>query len=326
MSGGVNVDYQSIFATAYALFKAGRWSYERYQEWKRKYEEASRLAGYGFPRPEIAEKRLREEVLISRPLPARPIREERGKGGSADMASSRRYRSVRRQGTCDIPAKYFDTVGSSASGSTITGAGTGTQWANGILSVLTSPGANPTWLWPTNVLQSDDGNGRVGNTICLESFYHRITIAPSTTGLSAGTSSHLRLLLVADTEGQSTAPALSDVLMTSTIAAGAFEAPLNVSNFGRFKVIKDKVITLYSPSSTANEGDLTFEEFIPMKGHVVNWDSDNTTRGPGHLWYFLLYKENLPVGSGTPANAGTNVITTANPPGLSVYTRIRYKD
>lgn len=218
--------------------------------------------------------------------------------------------------------KYYD-IGPAALVTTSVYSGGTTGFASGIAD-SNSVGSS---CWLTSVSQSDDGTGRVGQSIAVETLDIRVKIQPDNTLAGHG---HLRMIIFADNEADGALPTAAELLNNATVATGAALSWLNPSYFGRFKVIEDKNFQWYN-SSTANsfeqrelDNNLFHESHHDMKDHRVMWDNTNASAAAnirkGHIFSLFIY-ENTVVGVG-----GIITISTTNPPGIQFTSRIRYKD
>lgn len=217
--------------------------------------------------------------------------------------------------------KYFD-IGPKALATTDVYSGGATSFSTGIANQGTDP-----FLWLTQLSQSDDSQGRVGQSIAVETLDVRVEIIPDN---SLAGHSHLRMMIVADNEGDGAAPSQAEILLYSTIATGATESFLNPTYFGRFNIIEDKNWRWYN-SSTLNSfqeneqpNAMYHESHHDMKSHRVMWDITNssaiTNATKGHIFVLFFFKNT------NSAVGGITTITTTNPPGIVYHTRIRYRD
>lgn len=135
--------------------------------------------------------------------------------------------------------KYFDTQ--LAAGAFVTGGGT--SWAGGELDP--TGGAN-TLFAPTT---GDDFNNRTGRKVQVISIKIRgkISGAAQVTQSIADGATSFRILLVQDKQTNGTQLNAEDVLASgsATLALYQFQNP---AFFGRFRVLKDKIITLQNPT------------------------------------------------------------------------------
>lgn len=104
-----------------------------------------------------------------------------------------------------------------------------------------------------------DYTDRVGRKIFLKSLYMKIFIYPTiTTNSQNGTTS--RCLVVYDTQTNGAAPAVTDILQTNT-----YDAPINLSNRDRFKVLYNKYV--FTPAFVYTAASLTAGDPIPRLFH-----------------------------------------------------------
>lgn len=227
-------------------------------------------------------------------------------------------------GASGIIRKVFDISPTAiTSNGNFDGSGTPTTaWSSGAV--------NPIWL--SNLTQSDADNGRVGQSIALETFDIRIRISPATT--VAGYA-HLRMLILADNECDGVAPAFTDVLGDAnnggTTLATGYEMQWNQpAFFGRFNIIEDKNWYWYTatPGAPYTEASiphpLYHEAHHDMKSHRIMWDNTDASlianARKGHIFMYFLFTNNVTAAGGLPA------ITVANPPSIQYTTRMRYRD
>lgn len=197
-----------------------------------------------------------------------------------------------------------------------------TAWASGI--------TGPNWL--SAIPQSDNDNGRIGQSVAVETFDIRIRISP---GNTVAGYAHLRMLIVTDNECDGTLPSLGDLLGDANSTAYAITNGLEMAfiqpaYFGRFHVLEDKNFYWWN-SSTANSftehsipHPLYHESHHDMKGHRLMWDNTDAdaiaNARNGHIFMFFLFSNNVTSAGGLPA------ITTANPPSIQYAVRLRYRD
>lgn len=333
------LSWQAIFAALYGAYRAGKVAYEAYSSLK-KYVKRKQVEGFTPAEVEgIIRRTSKGEAIFDSGSPKThepgeiyrqelPVRVIEGEDIHRDRHSS--SNSGMQKGSCKLPAKYFDVLGSTASGSTVTG-GT-TQWqSDGTLQANGNASA-PGWLQLTaNIAAGTGGTQRGGNAVCLKSVFVRLRFSPSSA--TASQEQLVRVLLVQDMNDPvpgSQIPAMSDVLMLATPATGGMESPLNISTLGRFRVINDMVLRIRSVAACGVKPEHLDHYIIHKKfsktdkklpSPEVLWDADGTTRGPGHLYFMLMHSENTPA-------AGVNVITTAtsDAPGISAYVRLRFTD
>ena len=213
--------------------------------------------------------------------------------------------------------------------------------SNGTYDGSSNPGAPTTaWTsgltpfqWLSGIPQSDDDNGRVGQSVALETLDLRVKISTSDT--LSGTN-HLRMLVLADNEYDGSL-ALSEVLgdvnnSSIAISAGTVLQWNQPSFFGRFRIIEDKHWhwrTIASGSvptfiDQANTHSFWHESHHDMKGHRLMWDvtDTNTTSSArkGHIFMIFMYESTSVAAGGIP------VVVTTNPPVIQYSVRLRYRD
>lgn len=103
--------------------------------------------------------------------------------------------------------------------------------------------------------QGTDYTQRIGRKIILKSLFFRVNFFPSATTASP-TGTICRLLIVYDCQTNSAAPAVTDILQ-----AAEYDAPMNLNNRDRFKVIYDKYIMMCATAYTT--GALTAGDPCP---------------------------------------------------------------
>lgn len=206
-----------------------------------------------------------------------------------------------------------------------------TAWTNGTLT---------TGIWLTGIIQSDDDNGRIGQSVALETFDLMVNITPDS---AANVGCRLRMIVVADNEydGMNSAasaapPLLSEVLgvITSTttpsVASGLFLTRLNPQFYGRFHVIEDKRWAWTTTAATEYTFDTSsthswyHQTYKDMHDHRLLWDqSDNSlvsSARKGHIFMYFIFEQNSPTTGGIPA------VTTTYPPAIQYSLRLRYRD
>lgn len=215
--------------------------------------------------------------------------------------------------------KYFD-IGPTAVATTAVYTGGVTGYASGIADATTN-GAN---CWLSQLLQSVNVQGRVGQSIVCETLDFRVKINWDLQS-SVGVTQHLRMLLFADNECDGTAPNISDILTQSTIANGAQISMLNPSFFGRFKILKDEVFSTTQNGGIQHPNNSIYREFhFDLHDHLIMWDNTNssliTNARQGHLFVYFFFEQD------TVATGGIITAATTNPPGVQYVSRIRYRD
>lgn len=222
--------------------------------------------------------------------------------------------------------KYFD-VGPAAIASTSVYSGGATGWSAGIAGANTS--TSITTAWVTGLSQSDDQTGRIGQSIAVETLDIRVKITPDNSVVGHG---HLRMVVYADEELDGAAPDPTNEIFgpkATSVPTGLCMSFLQPGYFGRFKIIEDKHFQWYN-SSTQNSfqqqeyRELFHESHHDLKSHRVMWDNTNLSAianaRKGHI-FINFYYENCETTTG-----GIITLTTTNPPGIQLATRIRYRD
>jgi len=222
--------------------------------------------------------------------------------------------------------KYFD-IGPACLASTNVYTGGATGWTTGIAGANTATVLTTAWI--TGLSQSDDDQGRVGQSINCETLDLRVRVIPDNTLVGHG---HLRMIVYADEECDGAAPDPTTEILgptATTIASGLIMSFLQPGYFGRFKIIEDKHWQWYN-SSTANSfqeqeaRECWHESHHDLRGHRVMWDTTNASAianaRKGHIFINFYYENS------TVATGGIITSTTTNPPGIQLTTRIRYRD
>lgn len=90
-----------------------------------------------------------------------------------------------------------------------------------------------------------DYTNRVGRKILIKSLLFRVFITPSAT-TSAPVGDFVRIMLIWDCQANSAAASVSDVLQTTS-----YDAPINLTNRDRFKILTDKYVAMNPNTYTA---------------------------------------------------------------------------
>jgi len=220
--------------------------------------------------------------------------------------------------------KYFDTARATTAMVAV-----GNTWTGGcILDPATTidlgaPAvANPLCLFVPTV--GSGLNQRIGRQVkVLKLKVHgTISFAPVAAVALAETSSKIRMLLVIDQQTNSTQMLPADLMNGSPGATATINSFQNPNNFGRFRVLKDKVAFLQDPNMVGDPG---------VPNVVLNGQKKN-------FKFNINFKEPLVVhfnatNGGTVADIidnsfhlifGTDSIDIA--PAVSYYTRVCYKE
>lgn len=213
--------------------------------------------------------------------------------------------------------KYFDVQGSSILTNGFLNAG------NGVCLTDIQPGT--------------DGDQRTGISVKLTDFQVRFFISPAAITANVTQWWSIRIILLYDREGNvvpGTPPAIADLLQDSSTTLTRFLSPLNVTNFGRFQILKDHHILedayFQNPTFAIGNGNGSSEKLMfdwtfgedKLREHHLNWDDPagaNPTRG--HIYLFAWSTNFM-------NNAGTLVTdtTTNNQPFLTYWSRSRFVD
>jgi len=123
-----------------------------------------------------------------------------------------------------------------------------------------------------------EGSGpydRTGNSVLLRSLYKRIRITKHPSPLTTV----VRMIFFIDTQQISdTTPAVADVLTNVGV-----DSPLTLNNYGRFKILLSKTITL-----TTNSPIFHSEKFDKMYHHIRFNGTVNTDIQKGGVYMLLL--------------------------------------
>jgi len=88
--------------------------------------------------------------------------------------------------------------------------------------------------------QGTDYTQRIGRKILLKSILFRFSVVPNT-ATSSSSGDIVRMMLIYDCQTNAATPGITDILNLA-----AFNAPMNLNNRDRFKVLSDKFITMAS--------------------------------------------------------------------------------
>lgn len=222
--------------------------------------------------------------------------------------------------------KYFD-VGPTSIAATSVYSGGATGWGTGIANPNVAQLIGNTWI--TGLAQSDDDQGRIGQSINVETLDVRVQVIPDNTLAGHG---HLRMIIFSDEELDGTTPTDIEIFgaTATTVASGFVMSFLQPGYFGRFRIIEDKHWTWYN-SSTANSfqeiedpNSLWHSSHHDLHSHRVMWDATNNSAlanaRKGHIFIYF-YFQNVTVAVG-----GVPTLTSTNPPAVQYTTRIRYRD
>jgi len=162
----------------------------------------------------------------------------------------------------DIEIPGVNMLGCSATGGTWTSAATPTSGAS-----------NATGAVFTNVLQGVTDVTRVGNQICVHNFNFKGAVVLN--GVAANQAIRVRYMFVWDMQTNGAVYTAANLLSPTTTNALAISWFRELDEVARFRVIKDKTVTLNA--STNDSGTLTQHE-IPIKcswkgSQVVHYSS-----------------------------------------------------
>lgn len=220
--------------------------------------------------------------------------------------------------------KYYD-IGPAAIATTNVYAGGATGYTTGVSDINNGLGAN---AWVTGLSQSDDDQGRVGQSINVETLDVRLKISWDLL-TPVGATQTLRFVIFADNELDGAAPTFTELFgpTATSVATGSVMSFLNPSYFGRFRIIADRFFTNSQNGGLIVSNSpqvLLHEEHHDLKGHRVMWDTTNSSAignaRKGHIFLLFIYEQTI------VAAGGIITSTSANPPGVQFTTRIRYVD
>lgn len=165
-----------------------------------------------------------------------------------------------------------------------------------------------------NLVTVNQGAGicnRIGNKIALKSLRFRCSLYPTGNNAGQGISYQTRFMIIYDRQPNGTYPTfteiLGDMLVTNTIVQGDYISSINPTNFDRFIVLCDKMISIgQSVSGVLGLGQTTetsqgIDEFIKLKGLETVFKA-STSQSPiadiatGAL-YVLTQAETMPSGN-----------------------------
>lgn len=223
--------------------------------------------------------------------------------------------------------KYYDVGPTSVAASDVyTGGLTG--WAAGVSSTANGSSGS-TQYWISGIQQSDDDQGRVGQSINVETLDVRVQVIPDNALAGHG---HLRMIIFADEEFDGALPADIEILgnRSTTAATGFVMSFLQPGYFGRFRIIEDKHWSWWNSSTLnsfqENETPASFwhDSHHDMKGARCMWDASNNSTiasaRKGQIFIYFYYQ------LVTVAAGGIPTVVTTNPPAIQYTTRIRFRD
>jgi len=165
-----------------------------------------------------------------------------------------------------------------------------------------------------NLVTVEQGAGipnRIGNKIALKSLRFRAAIFPTGNGAGQVIPYQARWMIIYDRQPNGVYPLIGDILaditVSNTVTAGDYISSINPTNFDRFIVLCDKMISIgQTQTGTLGLGQTTetsmgIDEFIKLKGLETMFKS-STAGSPisdittGAL-YLFVQAEGMPSGS-----------------------------
>lgn len=302
-------DYQDIIAAGIAAYKAGSFAYKLWKQHNRVYR--------GSKLDRVVKEEVKKDLFSDLP----EEKEEPRKELPVEVMAEQNFRGRRfTSHDCSrAEEKYFD----SQTASTTSYASGTSGWTSGIIS----PGSASLPCWLTGVTQGPGGNQRIGNVINVHSIQFRITVTLPTTAVApvaTGSWNGLcRIIMFSDQECDGAYPTTGDLLEVASLPQ-ALESPLNVQNFGRWKILMDRTFEYASPSAdTRDPADMIIYEFKKLNCHQIQWDDSNANAianaRNGHIFWCAIAQQTT-VTSGVPTDSSNN------PPHIRIYSRIRFQD
>lgn len=146
-----------------------------------------------------------------------------------------------------------------------------------------TPANTGVMLWMSTMTQGSTGTTRIGNSIKLNSFTHKVTCTQSL----AAAESFVRVCVFIDTETRAALPALTDVLLNANVTS-----MLNMTNAKRFKILYNKVFAFSINGTTAYEDEF-YKKFT--NNQHMRWDTSGSSAqanvDEGHVYLLLLSTE-----------------------------------
>lgn len=151
----------------------------------------------------------------------------------------------------------------------------------------------------TNVAQGDTQSTRTGNSLFIRTLYTRGRIAMNTAVAEAT----VRLILLIDKSETTAAPAVGDILQTIGTGSAPFSS-LEITNMGRFKILKSKMFTLNNTGANS----LPYKFFIRLRHHTRYNGPLSTDFGRGQIYLLAISDQGVSL------------------PSVSIYNRASYYD
>jgi len=123
--------------------------------------------------------------------------------------------------------------------------------------VFNSSSTNGTLLC-NGLAQGSEYNTRIGRKILMKSLLIRATIKNTADLANKTLTGNYRLLVVYDKQVNAVAPALTDIIETTSDSTFAMTSPLNLNNRDRFIVLSDKIgsLTVTTAATQGAAGDV----------------------------------------------------------------------
>lgn len=229
----------------------------------------------------------------------------------------------------NLVRKYFD-IGPASTATSVVYTGGTTAWQVGsptATGFTVDAGSCPS-CWLTQLAQSDDEQGRIGQSVALETLDSRIKINWDLTA-AVGVTDNLRIIIVADQECDGTNPSYLEVLGNTATqpANGIMLEFLQPGYFGRFKVIYDEYFSNTQNGGIADknkDASVIHQRHHDLHDHRVMWDATNgsllTNARKGHIFMYMFY-ERTTVAVSLASISGTNTA-----PSVQFKFRFRYRD
>lgn len=131
----------------------------------------------------------------------------------------------------------------------------------GLITFASLDNANGNFQLLNGVDTGTDYTNRIGRKIIAKSLLLRFQWYPLSATTTDSNGDALRMIIFCDEQANGVAPIVTDILQTAN-----YLAPLNLSNRGRFKIIKDKLISM--PGWTNAAGALVNGNAVPKVGKV----------------------------------------------------------
>jgi len=170
----------------------------------------------------------------------------------------------------------------------------------------TTYNATPTLHLVSGIAEGDDIGQRSGREVRIKSLLLNMLVYPTSTTKNA---SHMRMILFKDTQPQGSAPTYQQLLDNSSGISWA-QAPRNLENRKRFRIIKDKHF-LTGSLATGNNANKHFQCYLKLDDHIIFGGTGGTISSIQSNAYYILFVSNH---------------TGADVAGVQFNCRIRYID